>query len=123
MAGILDDPLVMVVSEMGRTSVINELGGTDHWPFTSALLIGAGVRPGVYSATDATLRKRAIDLDTGAASESGRALQIKDLLAALAAIPGVDAAELRPEGEVLRAVVAGATQSLDGRVGGTRGRL
>jgi uncharacterized protein (DUF1501 family) len=53
--GLLDETLVVVMSEMGRTPKINGNGGRDHWTFCySALLAGAGIRGGtVVGASDA----------------------------------------------------------------------
>jgi hypothetical protein len=53
--GLLDETLVVVMSEMGRTPRINGSGGRDHWTFCySALFAGAGIRGGtVYGASDA----------------------------------------------------------------------
>jgi len=104
-AGIADDTVVMVVSEMGRSPLINALGGKDHWPYTSAMLIGAGVNPVVVDGTDDTLRQQRIDLNTGGASSSGHALQTHDVLATVTELVGLDPAELYPEGEVIHAVV------------------
>lgn len=42
-AGLLDNTLVVVASELGRTPHRNVQNGTDHWTFTSGLLFGAGV--------------------------------------------------------------------------------
>jgi uncharacterized protein (DUF1501 family) len=52
--GLLADTLVVVASEFGRTPVINGNDGRDHHPKAfSALLAGAGIRPGaVHGATD-----------------------------------------------------------------------
>jgi hypothetical protein len=52
--GLLDETLVVVMSEMGRTPRVNGNGGRDHWTFCySALFAGAGVRGGsVYGASD-----------------------------------------------------------------------
>ena len=52
--GLLDDTLVVVMSDMGRTPKINKKAGRDHWTFCySVLLAGAGVRGGtVYGASD-----------------------------------------------------------------------
>ncbi len=45
--GRLDDTLVMVMGEFGRTPKLNSAGGRDHWPRAfSVLLVGAGVRGG-----------------------------------------------------------------------------
>ena len=46
--GMLDQVLVVVMSEFGRTPKINSRVGRDHWPEAwSVLLAGAGVRRGV----------------------------------------------------------------------------
>ena len=46
--GLLENTLVMVASEFGRTPRVNSSGGRDHWSrASSVLLFGAGVRPGV----------------------------------------------------------------------------
>jgi len=52
--GLLDETLVAVLSDMGRTPKINARGGRDHWTFCySVLLAGAGIRGGtVYGASD-----------------------------------------------------------------------
>lgn len=52
--GLLDETLVIVMGEMGRTPRINAKAGRDHWPQCGfSLLTGGGVRPGmVYGATD-----------------------------------------------------------------------
>jgi uncharacterized protein (DUF1501 family) len=42
-AGLLDETLVVAVSELGRSPSRNEDGGTGHWPYTSALVLGGGV--------------------------------------------------------------------------------
>jgi hypothetical protein len=52
--GLLDETLVVLMGEMGRTPKINENAGRDHWTFCySVLLAGAGIRGGsVYGASD-----------------------------------------------------------------------
>src|SRR5262249_41018219 len=53
--GLLDETLVVTMSEMGRTPKINGNGGRDHWTFCySVMFAGAGIRGGtVYGASDA----------------------------------------------------------------------
>ena len=53
--GLLDETLVVVMSEMGRTPRINGNGGRDHWTHCySVLLAGGGIRGGtVYGESDA----------------------------------------------------------------------
>jgi hypothetical protein len=52
--GLLDETLVVVMGEFGRTPKINPTAGRDHWgACQSVLLAGGGVRGGqVYGATD-----------------------------------------------------------------------
>jgi hypothetical protein len=52
--GLLDDTLVVVMGEFGRTPRINAQAGRDHWPWTqSILLAGAGVSGGsLFGSTD-----------------------------------------------------------------------
>lgn len=52
--GLLDDTLILVTSEMGRTPRINKSAGRDHWTFCySNILAGAGIRGGtIYGASD-----------------------------------------------------------------------
>ena len=53
--GLLDETLVVVMTDFGRTPRINAQGGRDHWTFCySILLAGAGIRGGTaYGASDA----------------------------------------------------------------------
>lgn len=52
--GLLDDTLVIVMGEFGRTPKIGSLGGRDHWPHVASLLLaGAGTPAGkTYGASD-----------------------------------------------------------------------
>ncbi|MFM8474224.1 MAG: DUF1501 domain-containing protein [Planctomycetaceae bacterium] len=52
--GMLDETLIFVTSEMGRTPKINANAGRDHWTFCySSMLAGAGIRGGtVYGSSD-----------------------------------------------------------------------
>ena len=53
-SGLLDDTLVVMSGEFGRTPKINKDAGRDHWgPVMTSLLAGAGVKGGtVFGATD-----------------------------------------------------------------------
>lgn len=53
--GMLDDTMVVVIGEFGRTPKINDQTGRDHWCHAySAVLAGGGIRGGqVYGSTDA----------------------------------------------------------------------
>lgn len=52
--GLLDETLVVMMSEMGRTPRINSNGGRDHWTYCySIVFAGAGIRGGtIYGESD-----------------------------------------------------------------------
>lgn len=54
--GLLDETLVVVMGEFGRTPKLNTRGGRDHWPGVfSAIMAGGGVRGGqVIGRSDST---------------------------------------------------------------------
>ncbi len=54
--GMLDETLVMVSSEFGRTPKINQTAGRDHWPKVfSVMLAGGGVQGGmIHGSSNAT---------------------------------------------------------------------
>jgi hypothetical protein len=53
--GLLDETLVVMMSDMGRTPQVNANAGRDHWSYCyTVLFAGAGIRGGtVYGASDA----------------------------------------------------------------------
>ncbi|MCX6127630.1 MAG: DUF1501 domain-containing protein [Proteobacteria bacterium] len=67
----LDNTLIVVYSDFGRTPKINNNSGRDHWPFGGALLIGGGIEGGrMVGATDDNLRGLTINETTGARDSS-----------------------------------------------------
>ena len=46
-AGIADDLIIIVTSELGRAPALNATSGKNRWPYTSALVWGAGIRGGI----------------------------------------------------------------------------
>lgn len=90
--GTLATTTVLVTSEMTRTPKRNGEGGKDHWPVTSAMVlggIGAGGR--VLGATNDRLDAVAIDLATGAADPKGTVLRYDHFAAGVLEALGVDA--------------------------------
>lgn len=61
--GLLDETLVMVSSEFGRTPKINATAGRDHWPKVfSVVLAGGGIKRGtVYGQSNATASEPEVD--------------------------------------------------------------
>lgn len=102
---MIDDTVVLVVSEMGRTPKLNATGGKDHWPVTSAMLIGGGL-PGarVLGGTDDMLLPRNVDLDSGAPGDGGMQIQYGNFAAGVLEALGVDAATYLPGVEPFRAL-------------------
>jgi hypothetical protein len=79
--GLLDETLLVVMGEMGRTPRINKDGGRDHWTNCySVLLAGAGLQGGsVYGASDAD-----------AAFIKDRPARIRDICATIYHCLGID---------------------------------
>src|SRR5262245_1362445 len=79
--GLLDETLVVMMGEMGRTPKVNKDGGRDHWTFCySIVLAGAGIRGGsVYGTSDAH-----------AAYIKDRPVHIRDICATIYHCLGID---------------------------------
>lgn len=88
---MIDETVVAVVSEMSRTPKLNEAGGKDHWPVTSALFFGGGIRGGrsLGSSGDG-LEAMPVDLETGAPSKSGKIVGYGNLVAGLLESMNID---------------------------------
>ena len=88
---LLDETCVVVLSEMGRTPALNAANGKDHWPSTSAMILGAGITGGrVIGGHDATFAGRAIDPRTGSLDDAGVVPTAQMLGASLLALGDVD---------------------------------
>jgi uncharacterized protein (DUF1501 family) len=104
---LLDETVVVVFSEMGRTAQLNSAAGKDHWPYTSVLLLGAGLAGGrVIGGLDAGYYGRAIDAVSGDFTDDGQAPDVQALGATLLALADVDPAEFVPEGSPIVAAMA-----------------
>ncbi|MEZ4362030.1 MAG: DUF1501 domain-containing protein [Kofleriaceae bacterium] len=94
---LLDETVVLVMSEFSRTPKLNAALGKDHWPVTSALVFGGGVKGGrAYGGTSASLDPLLIDYATGAPSASGKNLESKNFAAGILSLCGVDPAAHLP---------------------------
>ncbi|RMG20766.1 MAG: DUF1501 domain-containing protein [Deltaproteobacteria bacterium] len=88
---MIDETVVVVMSEMSRTPKLNNTQGKDHWPVTACLVGGAGVRGGrVYGRSDDLVDSVPIDLETGEPKDGGRQLLTENLVAGLLELLGVD---------------------------------
>ncbi|WP_395089697.1 DUF1501 domain-containing protein [Armatimonas sp.] len=95
--GLLENTLVVLMGEFGRTPKLNALGGRDHWPRAGfACLAGGGVRGGqVIGKTDAS-----------GESPTERPVRPEDLSASILTLLGIDPATEyhHPDGRPLRLI-------------------
>lgn len=104
---LLDETVVVVLSEMGRTPQLNGFGGKDHWPYTSAMIVGPGVTGGrVVGGFDALYAGRPVDPGSGDVADDGPLLSAEALGATLLALADVDPAEHVPGVAPLAGVLA-----------------
>ncbi|MFO0877102.1 MAG: DUF1501 domain-containing protein [Gemmataceae bacterium] len=106
--GLLDETLILVTSEMGRTPHVNNNGGRDHWTYCYGnLLAGAGIRGGTVCGAS----------DSQAAYVKDRPIRPADVVATVYDCLGIDPDSLvqdrsgRPTpiaqgGEAIREVLA-----------------
>jgi hypothetical protein len=94
---LLDETVIVVMSEMGRTPALNNGEGKDHWPYTSALVMGPGMTGGrVIGATDEFYYGERIDMESGELDRNGQDLTVGNLGATLLAVAGVDPGDYLP---------------------------
>ena len=96
-AGMLDKTLVVVLSEMTRSPLLNAANGKDHWGHGSALFLGGCVRGSTQlGATDDLLESRRVDLQSGALSDTGDLNKYDNLAAGILEMVDVDPGEWLP---------------------------
>lgn len=100
-AGIFEDTVVCVMSEMTRTPQFNASAGKDHWAYTSALFFGGPVRGDSTSGgtDDELLESLHMDLATGEVTDpaNGAYCKYDNLAAGLLTMLGVDSREYFPD--------------------------
>jgi len=108
-AGLLANTTVVVMSEMGRTPRLNApvmAAGKDHWPTTSAMVLGAGVKPGAYGGTDDRLNARKVDLASGQPKDDGVQLRYDNFAAGVLKIVGLEPQEWLPDVTPMQGFIA-----------------
>ncbi len=104
---MIDDTVVVCFSEFSRTPKLNANLGKDHWPITSAVVVGGGVKGGAsYGATTAAVETRPVNFATGAPDAAGHVLTSSSFVAGLLELCGVDHAGHLGGLEVFDAFVA-----------------
>lgn len=102
-----DDTLVVVCSELGRAPTLNAAGGKEHWPFTSALLFGAGLKGGrTVGGWDHYVYGRRVDPASGELDERGARLSVASLAATLATWTGEDPGPLSVDAPKIAGLLA-----------------
>jgi uncharacterized protein (DUF1501 family) len=86
--GLLQDTLVVMMGEMGRTPRVNAQAGRDHWSMAQCILFaGGGTKPGrIIGATDKT-----------AAAPTEDPVSIADLLHTICLLMGIDSNKEYPD--------------------------
>ena len=103
---LIDEVVIVALSEFGRTPLLNGGGGKDHWPFGSALVVGSGVAGNrMIGATDDELVAKSIDFSTGQASDTGDALNCENLGVTLLKLGGLDPENFLPGIQVIDALI------------------
>ena len=105
---LFDETLVVVISEMTRTPKMNQDGGKDHWPVTSAMLIGGGLEGSrtLGGTTEDTLDAMPVNLTNGRVDmASSTKLEYANFAAGVLRAVGVDHTEYFPDTEALHGIV------------------
>ncbi len=92
-----DEVTIVALSEFGRTPLLNGGNGKDHWPFSSALVVGAGVAGNRrVGATDEGLVGIPVDFSTGLADDNGDMLGCENLGVTLLRMASLDPGQFLP---------------------------
>jgi uncharacterized protein (DUF1501 family) len=91
---LFDQTTIAIASELGRFPKLNAVGGKDHWPENSWILIGRGIRRGVtIGSTDSELRGVAVSYRNGdTRGDERRFMEVDTLFATLLHLAGGDLA-------------------------------
>jgi hypothetical protein len=87
---LLDRTLVVICSEMARTPRRNVGLGKDHWGHTSQILVGGGVKPGIYGGTDDRTESLSVDYPSGETTPNGEVFKYDNFVAGVLAHMDVD---------------------------------
>lgn len=91
---LADETIVVVMSELGRTPQLNAFAGKDHWPYTSAMIVGPGFTGSrVIGGFDSNFYGNNLDPATGEIDEDGQIFSAEALGATLLARAGIDPSE------------------------------
>src|SRR5262249_22957095 len=88
---LLDNTLILMLSELGRYPRLNDSQGKDHFPEVPVLIAGSRYGRGeAYGATGRAMESQPVSLTSGRPERSGQIPDINDLGATLLEIAGHD---------------------------------
>jgi hypothetical protein len=94
---LIDEVVIVCLSEFGRTPKFNGGNGKDHWPYSSALVVGAGVKGNQrVGYTDDSLVSQPINLATGQPDSGGDIPAAENLGVALLRLASLDPEQFLP---------------------------
>ncbi len=103
---LADETVVVVVSELGRTPLLNDFNGKDHWPYTSVLMFGNPLSEGrVIGGFDDTFYGQNVDTLTGDVTTSGTLVSAETVGATLLAMADIDPGDHLPGVDPLMSVI------------------
>ncbi|MFN3201439.1 MAG: DUF1501 domain-containing protein [Bradymonadia bacterium] len=103
---LAEDTVVVVVSEMSRTPAYNETRGRDHWPYTTAMIVGPGVTGDrMVGQYDDGFLGLGVDLATGELDRSKAGIAAEDFGATLLALGDVDPQSVLPRARPITGVL------------------
>lgn len=97
-SSLLDETTIVYFSEFGRTPQLNGNNGKDHHPWTSILVVGKGVAPGVYGLTDGNQEGVKTNFSTGKPDDTGMVIDVTNMVAGLVTLAGANASDYLPNG-------------------------
>jgi hypothetical protein len=94
---LIDEVTIVCLSELGRTPKFNGAQGRDHWPWSSYMAMGSGIRGNqAIGATDEGLIAMNIDLATGQVSDNGTSFGTEHFGCGLLKLGAVDSENWLP---------------------------
>jgi hypothetical protein len=102
---LIDEVTVVATSELGRTPRFNGAMGRDHWPYTSMMMLGSGIRGNqVTGKTDDGFIAEPVDFQTGLPSATGDVIGTENVGTSLLRLGGVDHEAFLPGVQTLDAI-------------------
>ena len=94
---LADETVVVVLSEMGRSPYMNSSSGKDHWPYTSAMIVGPGITGDrMVGGWRDGFKPEPIDFASGEQDSGGAIITAESVGATLLALADIDPGDYVP---------------------------